>query len=127
VPEPGFVSPPDGPIEWIADNTVKGLVTSGSAALTIHARPDYSRLHMDSPREEIARELLAAAEPWLGSAVNEWQLHRWRYARPVPGDRPLFLATDAPARLAIAGDSFGGPRVEGAFLSGQAAAQWLAS
>jgi predicted NAD/FAD-dependent oxidoreductase len=68
---------------------------------------------------------LAAAAPWLGSPVTHWRYHRWRYSQPVQTfpARCYGIATAPP--LVLAGDAFGGPRVEGAFLSGVAAARWL--
>lgn len=125
VPPPGYVRLDRGPIEWIADNTQKG-VSLGTAALTIHARADFCRNHLELPKEDVARLLLEAAEPWLGGRINAWQLHRWRYSRPVAAGGPMYLFSDQPARFAIAGDAFGGPNVEGAFLSGLAAAERLA-
>jgi predicted NAD/FAD-dependent oxidoreductase len=124
VPCPGYVRLEDGPIEWIADNTQKG-VSTGDAALTIHARADFSRRHFETATDRVAAMLLESASDWLGGPVAEWQLHRWRYSRPVPADRPVCLFTQQPACLAVAGDAFGGPRVEGAFLSGLAAAERL--
>ena len=52
-------------------------------------------------------------------------VHRWLYSRAVPGDRPRFLALDGAGRLLLAGDGFGGPRVEYAALSGLEAAERL--
>ncbi len=126
VPSPGHIRLDQGPIEWIADNTQKG-VSTGAAALTIHARADFSRRYLEAPKDDTARLLLEAAEPWFGGQVTAWQLHRWRYSRPVDdGERMMCLFSHQPARLAIAGDAFGGPRLEGAFLSGLAAAEKLA-
>ena len=125
VPSPGYVRLEEGPIEWIADNTQKGLSTGG-AALTIHARADFSRRHLESATDNVAAMLLESAEDWLGGPVVGWQLHPWRYSRPVPADRPICLFMQQPACLAVAGDAFGGSRVEGAFLSGLAAAERLA-
>lgn len=125
VPPPGYVRPDQGPLEWIADNRQKGLST-GAAALTIHAGADFSRRYLEAPKEDVAALLLAAAEPWFGGPVTAWQLHRWRYSRPVAAERPLCLFSHQPARLAIAGDALGGGRMEGAFLSGLAAAERIA-
>jgi predicted NAD/FAD-dependent oxidoreductase len=122
VPPPGYVRPASGPVEWIADNTRKG-VSVGGAALTVHARADFSRNYFEAPKEDVMRLLLEAAEPWLGGQVTALQLHRWKYSRPVAADRPMCLLSSQPARLLIAGDGFGGPRLEGAFLSGLAAAE----
>lgn len=124
VPSPGYVRPKSGPVEWIADNAQKG-VSAGDAALTIHASADFSRRYLEAPKDEVARLLLEAAETWFGSRVTAWQLHRWKYSRPVAAERPLYLLTNQPAGLAIAGDGCGGPRLEGAFLSGLSAAQSL--
>jgi predicted NAD/FAD-dependent oxidoreductase len=124
VPPPGYIRPESGPIEWLADNTQKG-VSERNAALTIHARGDFSRQYFDAPHDEVSRLLLNAAEPWLGSAVTASQLHRWRYSKPVSGSGPLYLYAADPAPLAFAGDAFAGGRVEGAFLSGLAAAEAL--
>jgi len=119
VPAPGYVRPEHGPIEWIADNTRKGI-SSGNGALTIHARADFSRTYFDAPAEEIARLLLDAAR-----ATGDWQLHRWRYSKPAGWSGAPCWFSDSPAPLAIAGDAFAGGRVEGAFLSGIAAAEAL--
>ena len=126
VPPPGYIRPDQGPVEWIADNTQKG-VSTGAAALTIHARADFSRRYLEAPQEDVARLLLEAAGPWFGGRATAWQLHRWRHSRPVDaGQRPTCLFSRRPSCLAIAGDAFGGSRLEDAFLSGLAAAERIA-
>lgn len=126
VPAPGYFRPERGPIEWIADNTQKE-VSAGNVALTIHARADFSRHYLEAPKEDLAGILLEGAKIWFGGRVIAWQLHRWKYARPVTGAGPICLFSYQPAPLAIAGDAFGGPRLEGAFLSGLAAAERIAA
>lgn len=123
IPQPGFVRPESGPIAWIADNQMKGASASG--AVTIHATPVYSSIHWDDERQRIGRELLAAAVPWLGSEIAEFQVHAWRYARPAKKQAHPCLTLNQSPLLLIAGDAFGGPRVEGAALSGWAAAEVL--
>ena len=125
VPPPGYVRPASGPVDWIADNTRKG-VSAGGAALTVHASAEFSCKYFEAPKDDVVRLLLEAIEPWLGEQVISSQLHRWKYSHPVAADRPLYLFSPHPAHLLIAGDGFGGPRLEGAFLSGLAAAGRIA-
>lgn len=123
IPQPGFVRPESGPVAWIADNQAKSI--SSVSAVTIHATPAFSLENWDNDQREIGRELLAAAAPWLGSEIAEFQVHAWRYARPRhEQDQPCLILNQFPLLL-IAGDAFGGPRVEGAALSGWAAAEAL--
>jgi predicted NAD/FAD-dependent oxidoreductase len=50
--------------------------------------------------------------------------HRWRFALPLePLPDPCLF--DAGRRLAACGDWCGGPRIEGGFLSGRAAADQM--
>jgi predicted NAD/FAD-dependent oxidoreductase len=125
VPEPGYVRPEQGPIDWIADNRRKGVSGGGGSALTIHASGEFSRRRFDAPQDEVARELLAAAEPWIGGSVEDWQIHRWKFAKPVSGTWPGCLFSASPAPVAFAGDGLAGGKVEGAFLSGLQAAEKL--
>jgi renalase len=126
VPAPGFIRPGDTVISWLADNSMKG-VTARPGALTLHATPEFSLGHWNEPDELCAAQMLTAASPWLGSSVLQWQLHRWRFSRPTATQPAPCLFTSGPAPLAIAGDAFAGPRIEGAFLSGLAAASALAA
>ena len=123
IPPPGLIRPDAGPISLISDNVQKGI-SAGAAALTIHARADFTRSYFDRV-EAVAPLLLEAAEPWLGSEVLTWQLHRWKYSQPIVTCAGPCLYSSEPAPLAFAGDAFGGPRIEGAFLSGMAAAKQL--
>lgn len=124
VPSPGWVRPGGELIEWIADNTQKG-VSAGRAALTIHATVEFSRRYLDEPADKVSGILLNAAEQWGGGNVAAWHLHRWRFSRAIEAQRPVFLFSPKPAPFVIAGDGFGGARVEGAFLSGLSAAEKL--
>jgi renalase len=123
IPQPGFIRFDSGPISWIADNQAKGI--SAVSAVTIHATPAFSLEHQEDDRHKMGQYLLEVAAPWLGSEVAEFQVHTWRYARPMhERDHPYLRLNQSPALL-IAGDAFGGPRVEGAVLSGWAAAEAL--
>jgi renalase len=124
IPAPGFLRIAQPPLQTLADNQQKGLASSATG-VTIHATPSFSLLHWDTPQEEAAGLLLDAAAPWLGSEVTHWRYHRWRYSQPVHTFDSRFYAVEGGPPLVLAGDAFGGPRVEGAYLSGIAAANWL--
>lgn len=122
IAEPGGMQLDDGPFTFIADNQRKGISTT--QALTFHAEHDYSKRRFDDDADEVHAELLALAAPWIGAAtVVESQLKKWRYAGPVKPIPERTLVVDAGGtKIALAGDAFGGPKVEGAFNSGIAAA-----
>jgi renalase len=127
IESPGAIALEDGPIAWITDNLQKGV--SKIPAVTIHASGDFSAEHLNHDRMEIGQRLIDAAGVYLGDArVTEYQLHGWRYSKPiVVDDAPCILlseTTDLPP-LAVAGDAFAGPRFEGAVQSGWAAAKAL--
>jgi predicted NAD/FAD-dependent oxidoreductase len=122
---PGGVPSPDATFSFLADNQAKGV--SAVPAMTFHAAPDLSGDWWDRPPEEAHAELLVRARPWLGRAeVVESQLKRWRFATPREiWPHPCHVVEDADVPLILAGDAFAGPRVEGAALSGLAAARAL--
>lgn len=120
IPPPGGLTPADGPIAWLADNQLKGI--SAEPAVTIHATHVFSLEHWDRDRQESGRGLIEAAAKWIGAAVKTFQVHAWRYSKPICCDpEPCVLVSRCPP-LVLAGDAFAGPRVEGAALSGWAAA-----
>jgi predicted NAD/FAD-dependent oxidoreductase len=126
VPAPGGLWFPGEPISWMADNQRKGISPSAGASLTIHTGQDYARRNWDRPHEEVAKELLEVAAPWLGGVPVRSQVHRWRYSIPTRLHPERWVSLEDPAPLVLAGDAFGGPRIEGAALSGLAAAARLA-
>ena len=120
VPPPGGLSVKEGPIAWLGDNHQKGI--SNHPAITIHATPEYSLANWDRDRLEVAAELIAAAAPWIGGEVQEFQAHGWKFSRPIQTDECGCLVVNQAPLMIMAGDAFSAPRVEGAALSGWAAA-----
>ncbi len=120
----GHVAPGAGPVAWIADNQHKGV--SPIPAVTIHSTPAFAADHMEEPPERWVALLAAAARPHLSGRITEAAGHRWRYSMPRhtldTGCAP-FAAGGVP--VVLAGEVFAGARVEGAFTSGRAAADWL--
>ena len=123
VTSPGGMQFPDDVFSFIGDNAAKGI--SDAPALTFHANPEWSLANFDLSNREIHDALLEAATPWLGTTVvTSSEMKKWRFANPKKM-WPDACWVDDSGTLAIAGDAFAGPRVEGAALSGLAAARAL--
>jgi hypothetical protein len=93
-------------------------------AWVLHGARAWSAAH-DAAAPEAVRDAMLAAFAALADAplppVLEATAHRWRHALPDPVLAEEALH-DAALGLAACGDWCGGPRVEGALLSGIAAA-----
>ncbi len=114
----------EGPLSWIARNASKPgrsgeswVVQAGSLWSASHLE-DQVEAVIDALSTEFARFVPAAKQqrPALQTA------HRWRYALSPAPLAQGFLAA-AEEKLWIAGDWCQGNRIEGAWLSGQAAAK----
>ena len=126
VPEPGGMQIRGEPLDWISDNQRKGI--SEAPGMTIHAGPQWSREHFDEDDDSLSRAVLSFAEErlgGLGAKVIETSVARWRYSWVTsPHEDSCLVAGDDPPLL-FAGDAFGPAKVEGAALSGLAAADAL--
>jgi predicted NAD/FAD-dependent oxidoreductase len=127
VPEPGGMQIKGEPLDWISDNRRKGI--SEAPAVTVHAGPEWSRSHFEDDETEIAETMISRASDHLDTdlapAIVETSLARWRYSWVTnPHPEPCLVASDR-SPLVLCGDAFGQPKVEGAALSGLAAADHL--
>jgi renalase len=127
VPEPGGVQIKGELLDWIGDNQRKGI--SEAPAITVHAGPGWSREHFEADEAQITDSLLRFAGNQLDfdllPKVVETSLTRWRFSWVNQSHpEPCLLASETPPLL-FAGDAFGGAKVEGAALSGLAAADRL--
>jgi renalase len=115
-------------LSWVAhDGSKPGR--PGGANWVLHAAPDWSDAHFEDDSEQHQRDLLAALaealdpnDPPKLPDVEFASVHRWRYSAPettIPR-RSLF---DQSLGIGASGDWCNGPRVEGAFLSGEDLAQ----
>jgi renalase len=120
-----LVSPDLG---FVADQQLKGISTA--PALLIHASHQWSLQWWEEEAEATTAALLNLAAPYFGpSRPIETQLKKWRLAAPASLWPTAFWVDDSES-LYLAGDAFNaGPanvaNLEGAFLSGTAAAQHL--
>lgn len=114
----------ESPIAWMAVNSSKPERNKVVTCLVVHAAPEWSNVHADADKAWVQDMLETEADKLCGiecgSAVHRG-LHRWLYASvsKSPDEPALF---DPALGLAACGDWCHGGRVEGAYLSGLAAA-----
>lgn len=127
--EAAFVN--DDPIlGWISrDDRKPGRerVHGVSERWVLNANPRWSRKYLELKPEAAAHWLARSFSARVGRPITARTLtaHRWRFATPTRPLKDNFL-WDASARLGVAGDWCSDPRVEGAFLSGQALGEAVA-
>ncbi len=124
LPPPGALQRPDHPVfSFVSDNQAKGI--SEVPAVTFHLSHELSARLWDHDNEAVRAAIADEMATTLGPAnIVEIQIQRWRYAGPIrPDGESSILAATRPGPLVLAGDGFGGSKVEGAFLSGLSAAE----
>lgn len=113
------------PVSWIARNSAKPGRPDGICTLVIHAAPDWSDRYAEADRNWVREQLLDCASTLCGQDLNgaaHIDLHRWLYAYADTGVGQDCLVDDRSG-IVLAGDWCVGGRVEGAFISGRAAAR----
>jgi predicted NAD/FAD-dependent oxidoreductase len=115
----------DAPLAWVMRDGSKPGRPAGECWV-LHAGPTWSREHLEQDKSFIPAPLLDVFAQVTGILARPIQAsaHRWRFALP---EEPLTLPFlfDAATGLGACGDWCGGPRVEGAWLSGMALAATL--
>ena len=112
----------DPTLSWVADDGSRR--GDGAPVLVAHSTPAFAAAHLDDP-EATAPELIAALHRLLGCGTPATsRVHRWTYARPADAREQQFYF--GPERIGLAGDGWGSPRVETAWLSGRALGKHLA-
>ena len=88
--------------------------------LVAHSTAGFAQPRLAAPAAAAADELAAAVAGLLRiNAKPRVYVHRWRYAQPAPEVGSFARAGD----VYLAGDAFGRPRVQTAWLSGRAVAR----
>lgn len=125
----GLMFREDPLLSWVSLDSSKRASSPPSReiplSLVMHSTTEFAHQHLDS-KEQAVPLLLQQAAKYLGDWVNhplESQVQGWRYALPTHVLDQLYLETNTPGPLFWSGDWCGGPRVEGAFLSGWAAGE----
>ena len=129
---PGPVSAPQvirrtGAIGWASRNNEKPG-RSGPESWIVQANTTWSKQHLERAPDEIAPLLLAEFADAVGIAPPQpihAVAHRWRYARSGNANRQYLW--NAALGLGACGDWLLGPRVENAWLSGDALGEAIAA
>jgi predicted NAD/FAD-dependent oxidoreductase len=124
LPRPGAIQRRNANITWISDNHQKGI-SPNATILTVQASEQYSAQMWSAPDERIIHALETDLKLFLApdTTIKSSELKRWRYSIPLVIHEDHYYLTDNDPLLVFAGDAFGGPRVEGATLSGLAAGE----
>jgi len=126
----------NSPISWVAKNNSKPLRSvknSGIQLWVIHGSSEWSDKNVELTPEQAQKELLKAFSQLtcvpIEALVNESffkMAYKWHYATPKALVDPYLMEVDENGLIVGAcGDWCGGPRVEGAFMSGYNLAQTL--
>lgn len=118
----------DERLGWVARNASKPG-RPGGEAWVLHSTAAFARRAWEQDPADWSGALLRSLEAALGRALPEltWlDTHRWGFALArEPRTEGCLVADLGRARIALAGDWCSGSRVEGAYLSGRAAATAL--
>ncbi len=123
----------DPVIAWSAADSSKRSIAP-APVLVFHTTPQFARDHEGEDSPHLIALVLEHAtqqlQPHLSLDLRspEWtQAHYWRYAQPVNPLQQQWIGSASPAPLLLAGCWCAAGRVEGAFCSGQVAAQGFLS
>ena len=115
----------DKDLAFITDNNEKGV--SSIPSLTIHLSNEASLDLWDEPDETVIGFANDKLSRWVEAAdVTASSITRWRFAGPVDVVPESSVTWGHKPPLVVAGEAFNGPKVEGAFNSGIAAANQIA-
>lgn len=112
-----------GPLSWVARESSKPDRRDGERWV-VHANAEWSAAHLEATPEQVLPQLVEAFFVTTGATRVEpsfQKAHRWRYAlvtKPLGAD----CLVHESGRVVLCGDWCLGARIEGAFLSGAAAA-----
>lgn len=114
---------------WIGLDSSKRIATSDSLIFVVQSSASFAQQHLESSDLQLAGQKMLdhvseCLLPWLNTP--DWiQVHRWRYAFAISPWQQTYLSANTALPLVCCGDWCGGNQVEGAMLSGLAAAEQI--
>lgn len=115
----------DLPIDWISHNAAKPGRKKDFGTLLITSEPHWSDQYKDADRDWVKHIMLDVASPLMDMPLHDAPhqvLHRWLYASNRYATDIGFISADG---IIVCGDWCKGGRVQGAWVSGRAAAEQL--
>ncbi|MEL6404320.1 MAG: FAD-dependent oxidoreductase [Chloroflexota bacterium] len=110
-------------LRWVVDNQ-KQDASNTAHLLTVQTNRIFSKQNIGKSDADILDALTTALQEFLvdGTRITDSHLVRWQYASPIT-THPNEILRNSDQTLIFAGDAFGGRgRMEGAYISGKAAA-----
>ncbi|MEM9365661.1 MAG: FAD-dependent oxidoreductase [Planctomycetota bacterium] len=117
----------EGPLSWVACDSSKpgrqperGAGHAEIQTWVVHASSDWSNANLELSQEQALQAMIdafGAIVPFDRRELVYATAHRWRYAN-TQNALPRRSIWDPSDQVGACGDWCGGPRVEGAFLSG---------
>ena len=117
----------EGPAAWLAVNSSKPGRRKNKVTLIVHSAADWSDLHANADCAWVQSEMETLASTLCATDISKAPhrvLHRWLYASVSAPSQQAALY-DREIGLVVCGDWCLGDRIEGAYLSGLAAADRL--
>ncbi len=119
-----YVEPLESDILSITDQHQKGV--SASQAWTVVFKHEFSKTHFENdPVDTLTTAIEQVKASYPGIQIESSELKKWRYARPLKTWHSSFQVISRIPDLILAGDGFGGDRIEGAYRSAEATFQHL--
>ena len=124
----GFLDSPTSELQAVASSRLKGLnVAPGTDLITVHLSPEASLLPELKEDSSLRAWVLSRLQRLgvvqaqsmpilLGESIQRWRLSQPTSVLPEPFE--VLAPETARFPVLLCGDIFGGPRVEGAYLSG---------
>jgi predicted NAD/FAD-dependent oxidoreductase len=106
-------------LSWVACDSTKLERRQRPQCWVVHARPDWTRMHLEEAPEDVAPQLLDGLASIIAAVSKPMlmQAHRWRYAKVERASGAPF-GWDAQLGVGVCGDWRLGPRIELAWRSG---------
>ncbi|MBL1214606.1 MAG: NAD(P)-binding protein [Ignavibacteriae bacterium] len=114
----------EGPVSFITDNNSKGI-NKFKTAVTVEMSNSFSVDNWNKSNSELRKMILELSRKWITSKILDYQIHKWKFSKPLFSSGKSFEVIDKQNGLLVAGDAFRGNNIDSAYLSGLSAAEHI--